>query len=256
LADGRLPGGRRAGVRDLSSRRTHAIVPHPQGIRRACRGRRRIACDRQAGVGGPGHAGRPDVRLAQWIAHPRHLHFLERCRLLAAAALGYRVDAPPRWNLQPPAAAPAMPTRPYAVLLHGTSRDDKLWPETHWRELEQAIAQAGLAIVLPWGSPAEEARSRRLAQGFADAVVPPWLSLPDAAALLANAALAIGVDTGFTHLAAALGTPTMALFSVTDAARHGVACAGSHAQDLGDRGAMPSAAAVVSAARTRLATLG
>jgi hypothetical protein len=48
----------------------------------------------------------------------------------------------------------------------------------------------------------------------------------------------------------------MALFSVTDAARHGVACAGSHAQDLGDRGAMPSAAAVVSAARTRLATLG
>lgn len=187
---------------------------------------------------------------------PRHLHFLERCRRLAAAALGYRLDAPPRWNLQPPAAAPAMLTRPYAVLLHGTSRDDKLWPETHWRELEQAIAEAGLAIVLPWGSAAEEARSRRLAQGFADAVVPPWLSLPEAAALLANAALAIGVDTGFTHLAAALGTPTMALFSVTDAARHGVACAGSHAQDLGDRGAMPSAAAVVSAARTRLATFG
>jgi len=183
---------------------------------------------------------------------PRQLHFLERCRRLAAAALGYRVDAPPRWNLQPPAATPAIPTRPYAVLLHGTSRDDKLWPEAHWRGVQQAIAEAGLAIVLPWGSPAEEARSRRLAQGFTRAVVPPWLALPDAAALLAKAELAIGVDTGFTHLAAALGTPTIAIFSVTDAARHGVACAGPHAQDVGDRGAMPPVDAVVAAARARL----
>ncbi|HWC44792.1 MAG TPA: lipopolysaccharide heptosyltransferase I [Casimicrobiaceae bacterium] len=185
----------------------------------------------------------------------RRLHFLVRCRRLAAAALGHRADDPPRWNLQPQAAAPAMPSRPYAVLLHGTSRDDKLWPETHWRELEQAIAEAGLAIVLPWGSPTEEARSRRLAQGFEDAVVPPWLSLPDAAALFANAALAVGVDTGFTHLAAVLGTPTIAIFSVTDPARHGVACAGPHAHDLGDRGAMPSADAVVGAVRARLAAL-
>jgi lipopolysaccharide heptosyltransferase I len=185
---------------------------------------------------------------------PRDLHFLARCRRLAAAALGYTLDRTPTWNLCVPSAAPGMPDRPYAVLLHGTSRDDKLWPEQHWHRVQQALARAGLAMVLPWGSASEEGRSERLARGFDGAIVPPWLSLPDAAALLANAALAIGVDTGFTHLAAALGTPTVAIFSVTDASRHGVACAGPHALDLGDRGAAPAPDAVVDAALSRIAT--
>ena len=179
---------------------------------------------------------------------PRHLHFIERCRRLAGAALGYGTDAPPRWNLRVPSAAPAMPQRPYVMALHATSRDDKLWPEAQWRSVLEAWGRAGFASVLPWGSAAEEARSRRIAQGIAHAIVPPWLALPDVAALLARAALAVGVDTGFTHLAAALGTPTIALFNVTDPARHGVACAGPHARDLGAVGASPSVDAVLAAA--------
>jgi heptosyltransferase-1 len=183
---------------------------------------------------------------------PRDLHFLARCRQLAAAALGYAIDARPRWNLRPPAGAPAMPQRPYAMILHGTSRDDKLWPEAHWRTLLDALARDGLAAVLPWGSDAERARSERLARGFPHAIVPPWLALPDAAALLARARLAIGVDTGFTHLAAALGTPTVAIFIATDRGRHGVAIAGAHAEDVGDAGAMPMPDAVIAAAGARL----
>ena len=183
---------------------------------------------------------------------PRGLHFLTRCRRLAGAALEYDVDHAPRWNLRPPASAPSMPERPYAVMLHGTSRDDKLWPEAHWRTLIEMTERAGLATVLPWGSGEEQARSRRLADGFAQAVVPPWLSLPDAAALLAKASLAVGVDTGFTHLAAALGTPTLAIFCATDRARHGVECTGTHARDLGDLGAPPTPDAVVAAAGGQL----
>lgn len=182
---------------------------------------------------------------------PRNLHFLARCRRLAGAALGYAVDDAPRWNLRPPPSAPAMPDRPYVVVLHATSRDDKSWPEAHWRTVIGASERAGFATVLPWGSAAEEARSRRLAAGFGNTVVPPWLSLPDAAALLAKAGLAIGVDTGFTHLAAALGTPTIAIFRATDPARHGVACAGSHARDVGDAGSSPMPEAVLAAARER-----
>jgi heptosyltransferase-1 len=179
---------------------------------------------------------------------PRELHFLARCRRLAAAALGYAADDAPQWNLRPPARSAAMPGDAYVVALHATSRDDKLWPEAHWRTVLGACASAGLAIVLPWGDAHEEARSRRLAEGMPAATVPAWLPLPDVAALLANATLAIGVDTGFTHLSAALGTPTIAIFTATDPARHGVACTGTHAVDLGNAGSIPSAGDVLEAA--------
>ena len=186
---------------------------------------------------------------------PRDLHFLTRCRRRAAAALGYPADTPPRWNLRVPQQAPSIPERPYVVALHATSRDDKLWPEERWRAVMQTWDRAGFAIVLPWGSPAEEARSRRLAVGIGGAVVPPWLSLPDAAALVARAALAVGVDTGFTHLAAALGTPTIAIFNATEPSRHGVACTGAHACDVGDVGAPPTVDDVLAAAGSRLARM-
>ena len=183
---------------------------------------------------------------------PRELHFLTRCRRLAAAALGYAPDEAPRWHLRPPPAPASMPQRPYAMILHATSRDDKLWPEPHWRALLGMLGRAGLAAVLPWGSETERARSERLASGFPHAVVPPWLALPDAASLLARARLAVGVDTGFTHLAAALGTPTVAVFIATDRGRHGVAVAGAHAQDVGDAGAPPTPDEVLEAASARL----
>jgi len=183
---------------------------------------------------------------------PRDLHFLTRCRRLAGAALGYRVADAPRWNLHPPATAPAMPARPYVVLLHGTSRDEKLWPEAHWRTVIEMVERAGLVTVLAWGSEREHARSKRLADGFAHTLVPPRLSLPEAAALLAKASVAIGLDTGFTHLAAALGTPTVAIFGATDRARHGVECTGPHAQDLGDIGSPPTPDAVIAVAGARL----
>jgi heptosyltransferase-1 len=72
------------------------------------------------------------------------------------------------------------------------------------------------------------------------------------AALLSRAELAVGVDTGLTHLAAALGTPTIALFTETDPAGAGVAIVGSHARDLGGNGIVPTLADVQAAAGTLL----
>jgi heptosyltransferase-1 len=169
-------------------------------------------------------------------------------RLLAAQALGYELDTPPRWSLHPPDAPGVIPQRRYAVALTATSRADKRWPEAHWRALIARLAQAGLAVVLPWGSAAEEAVSRRLAAEAPTAIVPSWLSMTDAAALLGRAELAVGVDTGFTHLAAVLGTPTVAIFTATDVARHGVSCTGAHARDTGDQGRVPDVDEVMLAA--------
>jgi heptosyltransferase-1 len=179
---------------------------------------------------------------------PRAMHFAQRCRALAAAALGYPCQGTPRWTLRTAPPAYAWPDRPVVVVLHATSREDKLWPEARWRTLIGGFADAGFATVLPWGSASERARSERLAAGIGHALVPPRQSVSALAALLARAALAVGVDTGLTHLAAALGTPTVAIFTATDPAGAGVAVAGAHARDLGGNGVVPSAADVQTAA--------
>jgi len=191
--------------------------------------------------------------IASWFDDVHHridrkAHFVTRCRELAAAALGYATQGAPRWNLVPPRESEAMPDRRYAVVLHATSRESKLWPEERWRALLGCLSDAGLAVLLPWGDHAEKSRSRRLADGIDAAIVPERQTIPSLAALLRRAELAVGVDTGLTHLAAALGTPTLALFAATDPAGAGVAIAGAHARDLGGRDSVPALDEVQAAA--------
>jgi heptosyltransferase-1 len=174
-------------------------------------------------------------------------HLIDRCRGLAGNAFGYEPEGAPRFDLAPP-LLDAAPDAPYAVFLHATSRDDKLWPEAHWKALLEHVAGAGLAAVLPWGDAAESARSARLAAGITGATVPPRRTLPELASLLSRATLVVGVDTGLTHLAAALGTPTVALFTATDPRLAGVERASTLARDLGDVGATPPPAQVIAAA--------
>ena len=195
----------------------------------------------------------PIATLAHDVHHAidPNQHLIDRCRQLAAAALGYRIEGPPRFGLVPPQAPSGVAqSRPYVVLIHGTSRADKLWADGHWRRLIAQFAAAGLAIVLPWGSDEELARSEALAAGIPDAQVPPppRQTLPALAGLLARAELVVGVDTGLVHLAAALGTPTIALFVATDPLLCGVGPAGLHARDLGGVGSMPTPEAVEQAA--------
>ena len=173
-------------------------------------------------------------------AVPREAHFATRCRMLAAAALGYTLDGSPTWCFVSPATVDAMPAGRYAVVVHATSRADKLWPEERWRDLVGGFAHAGLRTLLPWGNEAERERSGRIAHGIDQTVVPTRQSLTALAALLAKAEVVVGVDTGLTHLAAALGAPTVAIFTQTDAARAGVGIAGAHARDVGGRGHVPS----------------
>lgn len=167
-------------------------------------------------------------------------HFAMRCRRLAGAALGYNVEGAPRWDLAPRHRVAEIPSARYAVVVHATSRESKLWPEPHWRSLVEGFARAGMSTILPWGDAAERERSARLAQGVDEAIVPERQSLAALASLLARAEVAVGVDTGLTHLAAALRTPTVALFTQTDPRGAGVAVAGPHARDLGGCGVIPS----------------
>ena len=184
----------------------------------------------------------PVATLFDDVHHPVSpaLHFATRARALAAAALGYAPDGPPRWRWKLPPAPASTPDRPFVVALHATTRDDKRWPAERWRALLADIDANGFVAVLPHGSDAERADAEALRAGLANAVVPPRLPLDAMAALIARAHAVVGVDTGLTHLAAALGTPTLALFTSTEADLAGVAIAGPHARDLGGRGTVPS----------------
>jgi heptosyltransferase I len=146
----------------------------------------------------------------------KSLHAVQRTRLLAAAHLGYRAEGTPEFSLRmpdptwlPPTTRPAV--RPYAVLIPGASREEKLWPEDRWVAVAKHLATRHLEVVWLWGSKEEGSRCVRLA-AQSDGEIPPFLSVQDAAALLARARVVVGLDTGFSHVAAAFGVPTIGIY--------------------------------------------
>jgi heptosyltransferase-1 len=175
-------------------------------------------------------------------------HAIERLRSLAGQALGYPVQGLPRFGLRPP--APAIDgftdVRP-VVFLHATSRAQKQWPAEHWVDLGRRLAAVRTPVLVPWGSDAEREAAVRIAQGIGgSAQVAPKLTLAQCARMLGDATAVVGVDTGLTHLAAALEVPTVALFAATPAWRFGPYWT-EKARSLGADGVWPGVDEVVQA---------
>ncbi len=187
-------------------------------------------------------------------AVPKDLHAIERCRRLAAAHLGYAVPTGRvRFGLVAP-ATDAAPPPPYAVLIPGASRPEKLWPEGDWIALGRRLRRQGLALTVLWGSAGERECAQRIAAA-ADAAVPPFLSVHDAAGVLGHARVVVGLDTGFTHLAAALGVATVGIYCDHEPAAAGVT-GDAFTASLGGIGQVPPSAAVDAAIDRALASLG
>jgi heptosyltransferase I len=181
-------------------------------------------------------------------AVPKALHAVERNRLLTASALGYTLDGPLDYglgikNTSSQESSLKDEDAPYAVFLTMTSRDDKLWPDERWIEVGRNL---GMRVVLPWGSAAEKARAERIGAEIGKATVPSRMSLAELADLFQKTNLAVGLDTGLTHLAAALGTRTVGIFCGSDPALTGLYGA-SKAVNVGGIGRPPAAADVLRA---------
>lgn len=78
------------------------------------------------------------------------------------------------------------------------------------------LADSGIRIKLPWGAPHEEERAKRLAEGFDYVDVLPKMSLEGVARVLAGAKFVVSVDTGLSHLTAALDRPNITVYGPTD----------------------------------------
>ena len=164
----------------------------------------------------------------EWGAHtvyrakievPKGTHSMIRMRKLISQALGYSYnEAAVDYGIDPNRLpASWLPKdRPYVVFIHSTSWASKNWPEEFWRELAASVSAAGYSVVLPWGSEAECKRSNRIAGEPANGIILPHLSISEKAAIIKGASATVGLDTGLSHIAAALGIPSITLYGATD----------------------------------------
>jgi heptosyltransferase I len=176
------------------------------------------------------------------IAHS--LHAIARNRMLTGLALGYAPQGGVEFGLDRERLANR--DGPYGILLHATARPEKEWPQASWIALAQALGADRGALLLPWGTHAEQLRSEQIAAAVVDAVVPQRQPLEILLRVIAGASFVIGVDTGLLHLAAALGVPLVGIFVRSDPGLTGPQGPGPIAV-VGGKGRMPSVAEVTSA---------
>ena len=108
--------------------------------------------------------------------------------------------------------------KPYAVVHANPAYRYKRWTAEGWRGMVRALAERGLTVVTTGGPDvAERAYLDDLWAPVEPAVVrlDGRLDWPQLASLLAGAAVYVGVDTSMSHLAAAAGCPTIALYGPT-----------------------------------------
>jgi ADP-heptose:LPS heptosyltransferase len=107
---------------------------------------------------------------------------------------------------------------PYVVLHPGASVPARAWPAQRCAEAVEALSDAGWRVLVT-GGPGERGLTEAVA-GSRGVDLGGGTSLAEMAALLAGAAAVVVGNTGPAHLAAAVGTPVVSLFSpVVPAAR-------------------------------------
>ncbi|MCY4325912.1 MAG: lipopolysaccharide heptosyltransferase I [Betaproteobacteria bacterium] len=162
------------------------------------------------------------------------LHMIERIRRLFAMTLGYQLpENTPDYGL--PNQRTGQTADNTVLLLHATAQQRKLLAEEKWITIGKMLLSRGLQPELPWGSEVERQRAERIAAAGGGRVL-ARLPLEEMAAKMTAATGAIGLDTGLTHLAAALQLPCLGLYVATDPKRTGNL--GSNCKQLENAGAI------------------
>lgn len=169
---------------------------------------------------------------------------ITRQRLLASLAFDYEYKGPPNYGLQ--SITNAVTPEPVAMIMPSASRDDKLWPESSWHQVFDFLQKKGLGLRLLAGNEHEAARAQQLIANRENAVVLPRMGLTEVAHELAKAHIMVGLDSGLTHLSAALERPTIGIYKASTPVRTPLVSR-AYTASLGDRGQEPSAEVVLSA---------
>lgn len=150
-------------------------------------------------------------------------HVPEPSRQVVARALGHTVSGPARVALRTRVAALQRPT---VAFVHGSAGEAALWPEARWVALGRKFVDHGWDLMLLHGGEEELVRSERLAAAIdsqvtafrhevmkAGPVVNVWpeMQFGIMAERLVSCHAVIGIDSGPSHLAAALDLPHVRL---------------------------------------------
>jgi heptosyltransferase-3 len=137
------------------------------------------------------------------------------------------------YQVVPPSIAPdrrdslftrqvALNGKNYVVLHPSPKFAYKMWRQDGWVELAGWLLQQGLAVVLTGGPDKDELTYAEEIARQANVInLVGGLSLAETAELIAHAKLFVGPDTAATHIAAAVGAPTIALFGPSNPVKWG-----------------------------------
>jgi len=147
------------------------------------------------------------LALTDWLGLPR-----------AGTSLEFPVNAADRDALR--ATWPEWGTRPYAVVHAGAQLASRRWPIERFAAVAERLVERGLEVVLT-GTASESELVARLSAAIAYPTVnlAGRTSLWTLGALIEGAAHLVCNDTGVSHVAAALGTPSVVVSSGGDAMR-------------------------------------
>ena len=173
--------------------------------------------------------------IASWFYQRSHKvsteqHAVERSRQLFAQTFGYTPAAALNFGIKQNFAHIAKNPRKLVFII-GTSWVTKLWSVSEWQALTGIALAQGYEVEIIWGSNEELAMAQAIIDQCPAATRPQErMSITAIAEKLVEAAGVIGLDTGFSHLAGALETPTIALYGATSPTKVGLI--GAHTLNL------------------------
>ena len=137
--------------------------------------------------------------------------------------LGVSADDPPPLNYAEHAreaewVRETIRERPYAVIHPAAMTDTKRWALENFAAVGGILKKQGWQVVATAG-PGEEWLATRLAASLPGSLLMLGLTMPKLAELIRGADLYLGNDSGPMHLAAAVGTPTVAVWGSSSSTR-------------------------------------
>lgn len=146
----------------------------------------------------------------------KNQHAVLRVKSLFAQFFHYQADENVDYGLSFKWEKDKISKQKTICFLHATTWQSKHWPLISWQELAKKLTEKNVQIVLPWGNEKEKKQAELIAGDFNHVIILPKMSLTELAESFSKYQLVISVDTGLSHLAAAIETPTISLYGATN----------------------------------------